>query len=637
MLLNATARRLIGGASSLALAIGCCTAPARANVALGQNDGNTTTAIKHVIVIYGENRSFDHLFATYTSPSGEKVRNALSEGILNADGTPGPNFGKAKQYQATATKSYSISPAKTNAYTTLPPPGTGSAPMAASDSSPPPFATLMAAANADYGLPTRSLKLLTTGATGLPPKSADTRIKNYNNLPSGPFQLPPGVTWDDYAASPVHRYYQAQQQSDCSAAAATPDNPSGCLNDLFPWVEVTIGAGSNGKPPPANFNDLTTGEGSTAMGFYNVAQGDMPYFKMLADQYSISDNYHQPGMGGTGLDSVLAGFADALWYSDGNGNPAKPPENQIENPNPLAGTNNWYKQDGYSGGSYSVCADSSQPGVDSVTSYLKSLPTKISPNCESKHYYLLNNYNPGYFGDGTVNTKDAFTIPPVPTHSIGDVMLKANVSFRWYGEGWTQYVGNPGGSNDVYCNICNPFQYETSIMTNADVRGTVLQDTTAFYNDIHDGTLPAVSFVKPGGLNDGHPASSKFNIYEAFVRKIIGELQARPNLWQETALFITTDEAGGYRDSGYIQPLDFFGDGPRIPLIVVSPYTLGGHVSHTYTDHVSILKFIEANWSLPKISGRSRDNLPNPKLDPSHPYVPGNTPAIGDLMDMFHF
>jgi phospholipase C len=70
---------------------------------------------------------------------------------------------------------------------------------------------------------------------------------------------------------------------------------------------------------------------------------------------------------------------------------------------------------------------------------------------------------------------------------------------------------------------------------------------------------------------------------------------------------------------------------------VVSPYATGGHVSHSYTDHVSILKFIEANWKLSTISGRSRDNLPNPVATASNPYVPTNTPAIGDLMDMFHF
>lgn len=56
---------------------------------------------------------------------------------------------------------------------------------------------------------------------------------------------------------------------------------------------------------------------------------------------------------------------------------------------------------------------------------------------------------------------------------------------------------------------------------------------------------------------------------------------------------------------------------------------------HTYYDHVSLLKFIEKNWSLPTITSRSRDNLPNPAATPGNPYVPSNSPAIGDLMEMF--
>ena len=97
------------------------------------------------------------------------------------------------------------------------------------------------------------------------------------------------------------------------------------------------------------------------------------------------------------------------------------------------------------------------------------------------------------------------------------------------------------------------------------------------------------------------------------------------------------DEGGGYYDSGYVQPLDFFGDGTRIPLIVVSPYTHAGHISHTYSDHVSILKFIERNWHLQPVSDRSRDNLPNPRTAQDNPYVPLNSPAIGDLWDLFDF
>ena len=105
-----------------------------------------------------------------------------------------------------------------------------------------------------------------------------------------------------------------------------------------------------------------------------------------------------------------------------------------------------------------------------------------------------------------------------------------------------------------------------------------------------------------------------------------------------TAIFVTFDEGGGYWDSGYVQPLDYFGDGTRIPLIVVSPFTNAGHISHDYGDHVSILKFIERNWQLSPLTNRSRDNFPNPQYDKTvSAYAPTNSPAIGDLFDLFNF
>ena len=174
-------------------------------------------------------------------------------------------------------------------------------------------------------------------------------------------------------------------------------------------------------------------------------------------------------------------------------------------------------------------------------------------------------------------------------------------------------------------------------MTNEAVRTAHLADTTNLYTDIANGTLPAVSFVKPSGWVDGHPASSKWNLYEGFVKKFVDAVQAKSELWESTAIFVTVDEGGGYYDSGYVQPLNFFGDGTGIPLLVISPYTKPGHISHNYADHVSILKFIEHNWNLPTISGRSRDNLPNPRVEEDNPYVPLNTPAISDLFDLFEF
>jgi phospholipase C len=82
------------------------------------------------------------------------------------------------------------------------------------------------------------------------------------------------------------------------------------------------------------------------------------------------------------------------------------------------------------------------------------------------------------------------------------------------------------------------------------VRNTHIVDTDQLYKDIEKGTLPAVSYVKPSGWVDGHAASSKWNLYEGFVKKIVDAVKANPTLWSSTAIFITTDEGGGYYDSG---------------------------------------------------------------------------------------
>ncbi|MGH7061407.1 MAG: alkaline phosphatase family protein, partial [Stellaceae bacterium] len=269
-----------------------CLALLPAAAAPGANDGKTATPIKHVIVIIGENRTFDHLFATYKPVNkNETVFNLLSEKIIKADGTPGKNYSSVAQLQAQNKTAYQLSPSGKAPYAVLPAPLAGGG----YGNGAPPFASIADAVTYENGLPPGYYKFLTTGAV---PASilgkSDIRIfyngRNVNRLPPGPYQLTPGVPYDAYAESPVHRFYQMWQQLDCST-------PEGCRNDLFAWVEATVGAGSNGKPPPAGF---TYQEGATALGFYNVQQGDMPYFKMLADTYSMSDNFHQAVNGGTG-------------------------------------------------------------------------------------------------------------------------------------------------------------------------------------------------------------------------------------------------------------------------------------------------------------------------------------------------
>jgi len=610
----------------------------------------TASPIKHVIVIIGENRSFDHVFATYKPKNGQTVSNLLSKGIITENGTPGPNYSLSAQYSAVDSTSvgagtYAISPPEKTLYSNIPP-------VVAGGPTTPYLPSVAAAREIEPGQLWPSYYVdLTIGGTGLEAYAVpDTRIPNVLELPEGAFQLTsPTLTYNDYANSPVHRFYQMWQQADCSAAYATADNPSGCLNDLFPWVEVTIGCGSDGcstgsTKPPTNY--LGTGEGSTSMEFFNVLKGDAPYMKALADAYTLSDNFHQSVMGGTMANHIEFGFADSIWYSDGKGNAKVPPLHEIENPNPRPGTNNWYDADGYGagngtgGGSYVNCSDLGQPGVPAIVNYLEELPRPVNPNCDAGHYYILNNYNPGYNGDGSSSLPiSPFTLPGSSVRHIGDALMEKNISWKYYGDGWNVFLSDPTFSNplNTYCNICNPFNYATDIMTNATLRTEHIQDSQNIYEDIKAGELPSVSIVKPGWPSDGHPASSKLELFEGFVKNIVNAVQANPAVWASTAIFITEDEGGGYYDSGYIQPVDFFGDGTRIPLLIVSPFTQGGQVTHSYTDHVSLIKFIERNFGLKPLTGRSRDNLPNPKAAASNPYVPLNTPAIGDLFDAFNF
>lgn len=611
----------------------------------------TASPIKHVIVLIGENRTFDHLFGTYV-PRGkhETVSNLLSKGIVNADGTPGPNFSLSQQFQAVqpfqSEYFISLSNDQKAPYGVLPSPTLNFAPTAQRFAPGTPQSTLAAV---EPSLEPQDLHLLETGAATQFPQTfiqpdPDTRVANFNNLPNGPFPLRgPQLPYDSYTGDTTHRLFEMWQQSDCNVSNATPENPSGCLSDLYPFVITNY---TNQFDP--FFQGIDDNGGGNSMAFYNVQEGDVPFLKRLADEYSMSDNFHQSFMGGTGANHVMLGTGDAIFWSDGNGTPTTPPSH-IANPNPLPGTDDVYTVDLNFDGNFTECGDPSQPGIMPILSYLQSLPYNPDSKCEASHFYMVNNDSPGFLPDGTVDTAGIAgggSVPPTNVRTVGEALNEKGISWAYYGGAYNaavQLQHNPNSTDPAvqvgaaYCNICNFESYATAIMGDPTQRAAHIKDATDLYAAIANDTLPAVAFVKPDGLLDGHPASSKVDLLEGMTKKIFDLLSSKPNLMAQTAFIITMDEGGGYYDSGYIQPLDFFGDGPRIPLIIVSNFTKGGHISHTYTDHVSILKFIERNWGLRPLTARSRDNFPNPVSARDNPYVPTNSPALGDLFDMFDF
>ena len=468
--------------------------------------GDTASPIKHVIVLIGENRTFDHLFATYVPKHGESVSNLLSKGIINADGTPGPHFSRSQQFYAVApyrTKHFiSLDRHEKAPYQTLPEPTLNFSP---NGSTPPPFPSvkpqaLLAAI--EPSLETGDLQLLLTGASGatntffLP--DPDIRIQDYNALPNGPFPLKGGkFPYDSYTGDTTHRLFEMWQQSDCSIRNATPQNPSGCLSDLYPFVitnYTNILDTQSDNPPEFNDNG-----GSNSMGFYNMGTGDVPVLKGLADEYAMSDNFHQAVMGGTGANHVMLGTGDAIFWSDGNGHPATPPS-YVADPDPQPGTDNIYTVDLGFDGNFTECANLNQPGIKPIRDYLETLPYHPNPNCEKNHYYMVNNNNPGFLPDGTVDTAGIAkggSIPSSSLRTIGEALTEKGITWVYYGGAYSAAVNlqhNPTTTDPTvlvgaaYCNICNFESYVTNIMGDTAQRAAHIKDATDFFAAIDNET-----------------------------------------------------------------------------------------------------------------------------------------------------
>ncbi len=209
----------------------------------------------------------------------------------------------------------------------------------------------------------------------------------------------------------------------------------------------------------------------------------------------------------------------------------------------MPGTDDVYTVDLNFDGNFTQCADPAQPGIQPIRDYLASLPYRPNPNCDAGHFYMVNNDNPGFLPDGTVDTAGIAgggSIPPINVRTIGEALNEKGVSWAYYGGAYNAAVAlqhNPTSANPLvqvgaaYCNICNFESYATAIMGDSAQRAAHIKDTTDFFAAVDNDDLPAVSFVKPDGLLDGHPASSKLDLLEAMIRKILDSLTPILHSW----------------------------------------------------------------------------------------------------------
>jgi phospholipase C len=260
--------------------------------------------------------------------------------------------------------------------------------------------------------------------------------------------------------------------------------------------------------------------------------------------------------------------------------------------------------------------------------------------------------------------------------NIGDLLNTRDLTWGWFQGGFTpsSYIGsgpdaqpvcasthtNIGGATvDDYSPHHEPFQYYASTSNpyhlSPDDTGQVgtsfpsgvnhQYDLSWFNQDVASGNLPAVSYLKAPEYEDGHAGYSDPLDEQRFIVDEVNAIEQSPD-WANTAIFITYDDSDGWYDhqmgpiirgsqsaqdtlnatgvcgsttDSSLTTQDRCGVGPRLPLLVISPWAKTNYVDSTFTEQASIPAFIEDNWNLGRIGGGSADT------------------AAGTLMNAFDF
>ncbi len=228
--------------------------------------------------------------------------------------------------------------------------------------------------------------------------------------------------------------------------------------------------------------------------------------------------------------------------------------------------------------------------------------------------------------------------------NIGDLLNAQHITWGWFQGGFapsavnngvavcgTSHTNVAGASVVDYIPHHEPFQYYASTANPHHLPPTSIAmightdqanhqyDLTNFWQAADHGNLPAVSFLKAAAYQDGHAGYSDPLDEQTFLVNTINHLERLPS-WRNTAVVIAYDDSDGWYD--HVMPpivshsndaadalttggcgtpaagayLDRCGYGPRLPLLVISPWAKQNYIDHTITDQSSILRFIEDNW-----------------------------------------
>ncbi len=171
---------------------------------------------------------------------------------------------------------------------------------------------------------------------------------------------------------------------------------------------------------------------------------------------------------------------------------------------------------------------------------------------------------------------------------LPDLLEDAGVSWRYY-----------LGDNDYI----NTLALVKHVVFGPMVRNVVTDDD--FFTDLERGRLPAVSWLIPDVEVSEHPAAGSMCDGENWTVRVLNALMRSPE-WKHTAVVLTWDDFGGFYDHVPPPHVDLYGFGPRVPMLLISPWARGGTIAHDTLEFSSVLRMIETIWGLPSLTERDR-------------------------------
>ena len=565
-------RSALGTAAALVLGATALTAGAPATAApTGQGSG-TATPIKHVVVIFQENVSFDHYFGTYPNAADTSGQTfTAQDGTPSVDGLSGalltdnPNGVNPRRYD----------------------------PSQIGD-------VLTCDQDHNYSDEQRAFD------GGQMDRFPQTVGQGSGHGPTGAACVAGDVMnyYDGNTTTALWNYAQHYSMSDNSYGTTFGPSSPGAINLVSGdtgGVDMTHTANNPSIATAGSPNADLTADG---LGGYSLTSDAQPYWDDCSTRDAVA-------MSGQNIGDELNGAGLSWGWFEGGFRPTTSfPDAAAATGHGGQATSTFIPDEFKNGGFNGTVPHSSNQGIcDAVHPVGAGLHSPLATGTGQYGYKddYIPHHEPFQYYASTANPHHL----TLPTDTGGDVPVSA---LRTVGKDTQHYVdGAPQFDTPNH-------QYD---MSDFDQLVAAIQD-----GDLPPSALPAVSFLKAGGYQDGHAAYSDPLDEQRFIVDEVNALQQTPD-WRSTAVIVSYDDSDGWYDhaySGVANPSTTVADaltgsgmcgtgtplggqqgrcgyGPRMPFLVISPWSRPNTVDHTLTDQSSIIRFVEDNWGLSRIPG----------------------------------